>query len=105
MNKLLTPILAVILAGCGGKEQDSKKQESAAQVQLSQEELRIISEEWRKDSLACLRLRDAKKIKQLISQLALVGKDSTVLLEDLGKPNFSYRVSDDPNRKVFCLCA
>jgi hypothetical protein len=44
--------------------------------------------------LGCLRLRDPKKIRQLIDQLGLAGEDSTIVIEYLGLPDGRNHLKD-----------
>jgi hypothetical protein len=53
---------------------------------VPQDSIEIISNLWKKDSLGCARQRDPEKIKQLIAQLELVGKDSSLVFKYLGVP-------------------
>jgi len=56
-------------------------------VILSEEELIKIAQDWRKDSIGCMRLRNPIKIVQVIKMSKLIGKDTTVLMAKLGRPN------------------
>lgn len=87
MNRLLF-ILILCLSACG----QSKKE--AASV-ISKDSLEIISKQWKADSLGCSRLRDPQKIRQLITQLELVGKDSSSVINYLGSPNGKNFIGSD----------
>lgn len=74
-------IVVLTITACNGRV----KKEIAEKIPL--DSIQEISARWKEDSLGCERLRDPQKIRRLISQLELEGKDSLVLLEYLGKPN------------------
>lgn len=85
MRKLLTIALIIFLPGCSSKNDDSSKENKS--IKLTSQELDEVSENWKKDSLGCLRLRDYEKIKLLIDQRKLVGKDTLSVKQYLGRPN------------------
>lgn len=57
------------------------------QTEINQDSLILISNDWKADSLGCYGKRDAEKIKQLIDQSNLIGKDTATLIVYLGHPN------------------
>lgn len=61
---------------------------------MSQDSLKSISTQWKQDSLGCARQRDPKKIRQLIDQLDLIEKDSTLTIEYLGFPDGRNKPND-----------
>jgi hypothetical protein len=76
-------IFMIWLAACS-----TKPKEDLIQVnEITQDSLQKISKQWKEDSLGCSRLRDPKKIRHLISQLKLIGKDSSLVIDYLGNPN------------------
>lgn len=62
--------------------------------EFSQDSLLIFSKNWISDSSGCHKMRDAEKIKALIEQMNLIGKDTSSLIKYLGKPNFKERIKD-----------
>lgn len=92
MNKIIF-IFVLCLCAC-----DRGKQ-GVASV-LSQDSLETISKQWKTDSLGCSRLRDPEKIGLLVKQLKLVGEDSSLVLEYLGRPDEKNRIGNDIT--VFC---
>lgn len=72
-------ILVLCLGACG----ESKKEVTRL---IPQDSIEIVSNQWKEDSLGCARQRDPEKIKQLIAQLDLVGKDSSLVFKYLGSP-------------------
>lgn len=76
-------ILLISLFGCAKKTNE----ESSSFINLSQDSLQQISNQWKEDSLGCARQRDPKKIRQLIRQLDLIGKDSVAVMQYLGPPD------------------
>lgn len=54
---------------------------------MSEDSLNLVSREWRNDSLGCARHGDPQKISRLITQLGLIGNDSSELVKYLGTPD------------------
>lgn len=79
MRYLLLFLITILSAGCTKKE--------SSVTSITQDSLQIISQQWKRDSLGCERLRDPKKIRQLVNQLNLIGRDSSIVLGYLGVPN------------------
>jgi len=73
--------LSLLLIKCSLK---NEKKEDAI---LSEEELIKIAQDWSKDSIGCMGLRNPIKIVQVIKMFKLIGKDTTVLKAKLGRPN------------------
>lgn len=48
----------------------------------------LILEEWRLDSLGCMRLRNMDKILKVASELDLIGKSREFVVQVFGPPNF-----------------
>lgn len=88
MNKYLL-ILTLCLSSCG----QNRKEEVTEKI--SEDSLQMISKQWKEDSLGCSRLRDPQKIRQLITQLELEGKDSSLVINYLGSPNGKNFIGND----------
>jgi hypothetical protein len=71
---------------------------------LTASEIEEIVDNWKKDSLGCLRLRDPKRMKKLTRQLELVGQDSIAALKYLGEPNGKYGQGTDRHFLYFLEC-
>jgi len=82
-NNISKYLLMLIIPGLSFCSKGTTKENNF----LSQDSLTQISAEWILDSTGCDRRRNPKKIRQLIIQLELVGKDSSTLIKYLGKPN------------------
>jgi hypothetical protein len=76
-------ILLSFLATCTRKNNDN----ISTSITISPDSLQQISIQWKSDSLGCSRQRDPKKIRKLISQLELTGKDSLAVIQYLGHPD------------------
>lgn len=95
MNKY-TFALVLVLIGCNA---NNKKDT----IVLTNDSLQLISTQWKTDSLGCDRLRDPKKIRQLIDQLELVGKDSSVIIDYLGVPNGRNHIGTDTTVFIYYM--
>jgi hypothetical protein len=93
MFKKIPILLILFVAACGQDRKDKV-------IPVSSDSLQAISKQWKEDSLGCSRLRDVKKITQLINQLSLREKDSLSLVEYLGFPNERRTLKD--GTVVFC---
>ena len=82
-------ILAILALGC--KNNDKVK---ADMQSISPDSLITLSRNWINDSLGCLHLRDAEKMKILIEKMKLLGKDTSSVIQYLGTPNFIERIDD-----------
>lgn len=58
------------------------------EASLTDNETQKLLNDWKNDSVGCLRLRDPEKMK--IYARELIGKDSLELTERLGPPNYKY---------------
>ena len=97
---LLVLVVSVTILSC--KENNRKSNAERIIDTLTTEELNEISNNWKSDSNGCMKKRDPEKIKLLISQLKLVGKDSMLLFRHLGKPN-SYELKEKINTYVYFM--
>ena len=100
MRKLLTIMPILLLFSCSVKT-DCQKEEL---VQVTDEHLDSISDNWKKDSMGCLNLRDYTQIKLLIEQRRLIGKDSLLVKQYLGQPNGKTSQGGGINFVYFLEC-
>ncbi|MCE2997529.1 MAG: hypothetical protein ACK5RG_14900 [Cyclobacteriaceae bacterium] len=71
---------------------------------LTSSEITELVNNWKTDSVGCLRLRDPEKMMILTKQLQLIGKDSLAVLTLLGKPNSKYGEDGDRHFLYFLEC-
>jgi hypothetical protein len=76
----------------------------AEEKALTSAEIEEIVGNWKKDSTGCLRLRDYGKMKRVIEQLSLIGKDSLTVVSYLGEPNAKYGESSKRHYLYFIEC-
>ncbi len=85
----------------------NKKEDNVAKItldSLTSLEIKELTNNWKIDSVGCLRLRDPKKMMALTKQLKVVGKDSLAVVELLGQPNGKYGQGGDRHFVYFLEC-
>jgi hypothetical protein len=96
MNKMQNVWCLFVFAFCLGCGRSKKE----IVTLIPQDSIEMISIEWKEDSLGCSRRRTPEKIKQLIAQVALIGKDSSLVFKYLGNPNHRKYIGN--NTTVWC---
>lgn len=71
---------------------------------FTEEETSFIISQWKKDTLGCYNLRDDIKMNQLISQVGLIGQDSSQLVEYLGGPEHIFYTDEYKIYSYFLGC-
>ena len=61
---------------------------------ISEDSVLQIVSQWKSDTSGCFRLRHPDKIQFVIDKFDLIGKDSTILIKFLGKPNAKLMMGD-----------
>jgi hypothetical protein len=84
---VIVKCLFVVLLVQFGCRQKSHGLDTVKPKDMPKDSVKLISKLWKADSLGCLQLRDPRKIKRLIKQVDLIGKDSLAVQEYLGRPN------------------
>lgn len=101
-NKFGLICLLLVIVGCGSNNvnskytlqtQISKQLSKAGFFNVNDSTLRVL-EEWRIDSLGCMKLRGKQKSQFLVNSLGLKGRSKWHLISALGKPNVAKTESE-----------
>jgi len=65
-----------------------KRPKQASFRRMPLDSILLLSQNWKQDSTGCLGRRNPKEITRLIQQTELIGKDTTLIIKYLGKPNY-----------------
>ena len=112
MCRLLTLVILIsAVYGCHGKKDARHKPRRPLDESffsdkpvVTEDSIQSISDAWKRDSLGCLKLRDPRKMTWLIEHFELVGKDTSVLIQYLGKPNHLSLNEGIKNYTYFTEC-
>lgn len=83
VNVKIILIVLITVFGCSKIKPGRSRQKL-----LSEDSLERISYAWQQDSSRCLRNRDPVKMKFVIEQVGLIGKDTKSIIRYLGRPNY-----------------
>ena len=105
MQRLVFILFVIcLLSAC---KTSDKKADSGSQIvsdNLTSSEITELVNNWKMDSVGCLRLRDPEKMMALTKQLKLIGTDSSAVLKLLGAPNSKYGGNGDRHFLYFLEC-